>query len=1591
MKQVLYASLAILIGILTIKSLNAQNAHHNYDICTNEIWTTDSTHLITANITLCATATLTIQAGVEIRFQNDATFTIQGSVYADGLSSLIHIKGDTGDKGRFKLVSAGDSWFKYVNFYDGASLVIDNSDDVLVKNCDFFGGSAQRPTGLTIQNNADPEINQCQFYNDAYGMEITTASAPVISNCTFEGLANAMEIRSGASPDLLNCNFTNNNIGILIYHAGEPLITNCIMNENNFHGTEIEGASSIPLFTDCQFNQNTQSGIFIKNDGQGTFTNCQANLNISHGLYINYSDGSVTLNNFAANQNGGDGVHARQGNLIVSGLLEVNDNSGFGLNFYDDDAFDESDLQIADIEAHGNDTTAIRLPANKVDDILQPTVNLDFENNHPDGIEIFQSNITENTIWPEPPLNIDLYLGGLYIAEGASLEIIHPNTLTAIYCRQEAEIQVIGALKAENIEFLPAVEVVPPANKGYWKGICFSNSNGSELTNVTVKNAGYSDTKDRFAGIEINSSQPPQDSAVIINDCYIEDCAGDGIFIYQSNPLIKNTSVTGCDSTGIYMDYYASPIIDSCIIMQNGTYGIFCNHQYSGGTLNASQITNNQGPAVRLPMNMVGGLNNSTVTGNQRNQRIEIAGGYMTDDATWPGDMNYYVYKQIRTDPGKLTIEPGTVLKFMPFTDLTVKSSLTANGTSAQHIVFTSAQDNPSPGDWQGLSFHHATDTSYLTYCDIKYAGQSEWKPNIYTENSEVYLSHCDISYSGSSGIINMGGGDGRYLSITDCDIHHNQTHGLNSEWFWYNYTNLSHTNIYENGGYAIVAPADVLRFFTENIHLYANGQNAIKVTGGEEPGASDGHIHQGTWRNHGVPYEISKHITLVNGDTLYIEKGNTFYLENEITFWVDGMLSATANADSTITFDRMPGSTGHWQHILFKNTSKTSELEYCNFSHGGFHSGSKNDTASMISMLAAAASFHNCTVDSSYSNGIYLNRQASAELINTSINNHATSGIYIGGIGNNNLTFGGSLAEWNDIYDNGTYNISNNNPANINADYIWWGSIDSTEIAAGFLENTGTVNFTPWTNENHSQLYPADNTRSWTGTNSSDWNTADNWDPASVPTSDNEVIITTNGTAPVIALGTEASCNTLSVNTGATLTVQSGGSLTTSGTITNNGTLTIASDATGNGSLIMNGTASGPITAERYIAGHGGTADAGWHLIGSPVNNMAIAGSWIPASGSDDLYAWSEPEYLWLNYHQGDITNFLNGVGYLVAYQSTTIHSFSGTPNTGDVTVTLSWTDRVDDTEEGWNLLGNPYPSALIWGTGWDLANVQATAQVFNSSAKTYDAINADGIIPANQGFFVQANTTANGQNFTIPSAQRTHSSTAFYKAGDPNRLKLKVYPESASQFRDIFTVDVNDQAEAGFDAFDAYELYGMGDTPQLFAIDDAANNLSVQSIHPQALEDVTLLNLGVQAAAGSYVIEVESMLPDEAVAVILEDLETGTFTHLHETKSYTFTISEGASIERFLLHLGKNATSIETPETLDNEVTIFADNNRIYVKSHTTLTNATVSVYNTIGQLVSTTPLRAEQTLRLEQRGTYIIHVDATEGVSTQKVIIH
>ena len=69
-----------------------------------------------------------------------------------------------------------------------------------------------------------------------------------------------------------------------------------------------------------------------------------------------------------------------------------------------------------------------------------------------------------------------------------------------------------------------------------------------------------------------------------------------------------------------------------------------------------------------------------------------------------------------------------------------------------------------------------------------------------------------------------------------------------------------------------------------------------------------------------------------------------------------------------------------------------------------------------------------------------------------------------------------------------------------------------------------------------------------WTGTTSTDWNTAANWNPAGVPTATTDVVIPTASNNPRIGAGTAAVANSVLVQDGATLTIVSSASLTING-----------------------------------------------------------------------------------------------------------------------------------------------------------------------------------------------------------------------------------------------------------------------------------------------------------------------------------------------------------------------------------------------------------------------------------------------------------
>jgi hypothetical protein len=125
---------------------------------------------------------------------------------------------------------------------------------------------------------------------------------------------------------------------------------------------------------------------------------------------------------------------------------------------------------------------------------------------------------------------------------------------------------------------------------------------------------------------------------------------------------------------------------------------------------------------------------------------------------------------------------------------------------------------------------------------------------------------------------------------------------------------------------------------------------------------------------------------------------------------------------------------------------------------------------------------------------------------------------------------------------------------------------------------------------------------------NGNEWNRKNNWTPEKIPTSTDDVVIpsVTHGKYPVIT--TNAVCKSITINSGASLTVNSVGNLAISGSWTNDGTFTQNSGTvtfTGDNNAEIKGEANTTFTSLKVNKGNGRSAEV--HLNGKgkvEVNN---------------------------------------------------------------------------------------------------------------------------------------------------------------------------------------------------------------------------------------------------------------------------------------------------------------------------------------------------------------------------------------------------
>jgi hypothetical protein len=290
-------------------------------------------------------------------------------------------------------------------------------------------------------------------------------------------------------------------------------------------------------------------------------------------------------------------------------------------------------------------------------------------------------------------------------------------------------------------------------------------------------------------------------------------------------------------------------------------------------------------------------------------------------------------------------------------------------------------------------------------------------------------------------------------------------------------------------------------------------------------------------------------------------------------------------------------------------------------------------------------------------------------------------------------------------------------------------------------------------------------------------------------------------------------------------------------------------------------------------------TNDAGWAAIASTTSV-----SWGSSQGLNILIRGSKGQINSLNG-----TPAGNGTGGTYLPNAVTLHMY-GTVNTGAVGINLFSGGTGATATQGFNLIGNPYPSPVDIGTVVsNNSNVSQTVYTRNpvTSSYTTKAITGAYIIPENTTFFIRAlsNTTL---NFAESNKATCSTCPTVFGNEITNYLQLKVMAEGEEW--DNWYVFFNDKNKAAFEPLkDASKL--SNDYFNIYSLSSDNEKLAVDYRNVAGLE--THIPLGI-AVAQSVGIKTYQLMFDEYTIDKEHEL------YLHDKLKNTYTLlTKGGSIE--------------------------------------------------------------------------------------------
>jgi hypothetical protein len=535
-----------------------------------------------------------------------------------------------------------------------------------------------------------------------------------------------------------------------------------------------------------------------------------------------------------------------------------------------------------------------------------------------------------------------------------------------------------------------------------------------------------------------------------------------------------------------------------------------------------------------------------------------------------------------------------------------------------------------------------------------------------------------------------------------------------------------------------------------------------------------------------------------------------------------------------------------------------------------------------------------------------------------------------------------------------------------------------------------------------------------WTGAVSTDWTNASNWNLNSIPTSSTVVIVPDVTTDPIIS--SDITINRLAIESGGAVTVEPGVALTVTDSLFNHaGTsgLIIKADATETGTL-LNNSAGIEATVQSYLTGNQ------WHVVSPGASGESISSfiqepdNAVPQSGNNyGMMDYNESTNSWNSYFTSAVTqNFVSGKGYCLRCSSSGVVSYPGTLTKGTKTVSLT------KSGEGWNCIGNPYPSAIginmsatsaenfITENSDHLDESYACVYVWDDVSGSYkisgnasygDRDLNQNYLQAGQGFFVKA--ASDGEIVSFTTNMKSEQSSLSLKSAETPWPYISLIA-TCNQKNALTLITFNSKMTTGLDkTYDAGLLYGNSGL-EIYSrlIEDNGIDFAIQCLPVDYRNLVIPIGLNCDTG-GKITFSAEIVELPAEYSVILEDKKNQTFVDLTDGETYQTSVEAGATKPgRFYLHSSNSAIMKTThkPEDkeLELELKVYYANDKIIIQGNVN-SQAKAYLYNLNGQKLMQYHLQQGTQNIIPATdlspGVYLLQVTVAEQSFMKKIVIY